>query len=376
MWVVIGPATFVAALVVTYQPEFDTAEGVLMATVPWIAAAGMVAALSGLVVATPMAVRVIGTVVTLVAWAVLMFDDDRWSIASFSIYTVCYSAWGARPLVAVSVSAAATAIWIAGWMAAGAPGWTIVIPLGVFGVGSAIAVTMYRAEVLNGEQAALIDQLQATRAELAESERSKGVLEERARMAGEIHDTIAQGFTSIVLLSRAAQRAGATAEQLAAIEATAQENLDASRRLIDAMRPPELEAVSLRDAVGRHVSGVTPNGLVTDFDVIGTPRPLPGAVEVTILRAAQELTANAVRHADADRVSVTLSYLDDAVALDVSDDGAGFAPGTTADRGTLTGGQGLQALSRRVESLAGRFTIESTDQQGSVLSVIIPASAP
>jgi len=114
MWLVIGPATFVAALVVTYRPEFETVEGVVMATVPWIAAAGMLAALSGLIVDSPMAVRVVGTIVTLGAWAVLMFDDDRWSIASFSIYTICFAVWGWRPLVAVGLSAVASAIWIAG----------------------------------------------------------------------------------------------------------------------------------------------------------------------------------------------------------------------------------------------------------------------
>jgi signal transduction histidine kinase len=234
---------------------------------------------------------------------------------------------------------------------------------------------MYRAEVLNDEQAALIDQLQATRAELAESERSKGVLEERARMAGEIHDTLAQGFTSIVLLSRAARRSGATAEQLAAIETTAQENLDASRRLIDAMRPPELEAVSLRDAVGRHVSSAAGNGFVTDFDVVGTPRPLPGAVEVTILRATQELTANVVAHANAERMDVNLSYLDDVVVLDVRDDGVGFARGNVSDRGSLTGGQGLDALCRRAESLGGQLSVAAGADGGSALSLVLPAGA-
>lgn len=375
MWALVGPAAFLAALAVAYRPQFDDAAGVLMATVPWICIAGMMAAMSGLVADSPMAVRVVGTIMTLGAWAVLMFDDDRWSIASFSIYTVCYAAWGSRPLVAVGLSAVASAIWIAGWMAADAPSWTAVIPLGVFGVGSAIAVSMHRAAVLNDEQAALIDQLRAARLELAESERSKGVLEERARMAGEIHDTLAQGFTSIVLLSRAAQRSSAAEADLTtltAIEATAQENLDASRRLIDAMRPPELETVSLQEALRRHVSSAERRP-PAELRVVGTPRQLPGAVEVTILRAAQELTANAAEHARADHVDVTLSYLDDAVALDVADDGVGFTPGTVADRDTLTGGQGLDALARRVESLAGRFTIETADQQGSVLSVIIPA---
>ena len=79
------------------------------------------------------------------------------------------------------------------------------------------------------------------------------MLEERARFAGEIHDTLAQGFTSIVLLSRAGQRTGEVERSLAEIEITAQENLVAARRLVDAIGPAELGAASLPDAIARQV---------------------------------------------------------------------------------------------------------------------------
>ena len=372
VWILIVPVAFATAIAVAYRPEFDTAADVALAALPWITGLGMVAALSGHVVDSPTAVRVVGTAVTLGAWTVLIFADDRWSILSFGIYVVCYSAWVDRPWVGIALSGVASTVWIAAWLAVDAPTWTAIIPLCVFAVGSAMSVSMHRAEVLNAEQRRLIEQLRTTRRDLAVSERSKGILEERSRVAGEIHDTLAQGFTSIVLLSRAAQRSGVSGGELSTIETIAQQNLDASRRLIDAMRPPELERASLQDAVRRHVTSEV-GEIPADFRVVGTPRQLPGAVEVTILRAAQELAANVVTHADAAHMDVTLTYLDDAVALDVSDDGAGFAPGTVADRGDLTGGQGLDALARRVESLAGRLTIESVDQHGSVLSVIIPA---
>ena len=371
-WVVIGSATFVSALAVAYRPSLDGPADVAMAVVPWMAAIGMIVGMSGLVVRSPLGLRLAGVAVALAAWALLMFEDDRWSIASFSVYVVCYSVWGERPLVGVTLTAVATAVWIAAWAAADAPAWTTIIPLGVFGVGSAIALSIHRAGRLNAEQRRLIEQLQATRADLAESERSKGVLEERARMAGEIHDTLAQGYTSIVLLSRAARRSGGGSEQLGAIEAIAQENLDASRRLIDAMRPPELEVASLADAVERHVASAATNGLVADFGVAGVPRPLPGSVEVTILRAAQELTANVTAHAHAQRMEVTLSYLDDAVVLDVCDDGVGFTSGAVADRGSLTGGQGIDALTRRAESLGGRLVVDGRDDGGSSLSLVLP----
>ncbi len=372
VWILIVPATFAAAMAVAYRPEFDTAADAALAAMPWITAVGMVAALSAQVTTPPVAVRVAGTAAALGAWTVLIFADDRWSIVSFGIYVVCYSAWLDRPWVGIALSGLASAVWIAAWFAVDAPAWTAIIPLCAFAVGSAISLSMHRAEALNAEQRRLIEQLRETRRHLAASERSQGILEERARVSGEIHDTLAQGFTSIVLLSRAAKRSGVSGGELSTIETIAQQNLDASRRLIDAMGPPELEVASLQDALRRHVSSEVCD-VPAELRVVGTPRPLPGAVEVTILRAAQELTANVVTHADAARIDVTLTYLDDAVALDVSDDGAGFAPGQVADRGELTGGQGLDTLARRVESLAGRLTIESHDQQGSVLSVIIPA---
>lgn len=372
VWVVVGPATFVAALVVVYRPSFEGPADIVSAVAPWCAVLGSIAALSRIVIDSPLVVRVVGTALTLAAWAVLMFDDDRWSIASFGVYSVCFAAWAHRPVVSVVLAGVASIIWIAGWWASGSPGWMAVIPLGVFAVGSAIVVSMHRAELLNEEQRRLIAQLRSTRADLAESERSKGVLEERARMAGEIHDTLAQGFTSIVLLSRAARRSSQGSEQLPAIEAIAQENLDASRRLIDAMRPPELEVASLGDAVERHVALTGGNGLVAGFEVSGDRRPLPGSVEVTILRAAQELTANVRAHAHAQRLDVTLSYLDDAVALDVRDDGIGFDRGAVADRGSLTGGQGIDALTRRAESLGGRLTVEGRAGGGSSVSLVLP----
>ncbi|MGI9595376.1 MAG: sensor histidine kinase, partial [Acidimicrobiales bacterium] len=222
----------------------------------------------------------------------------------------------------------------------------------------------------------LISELTRTRQQLADSERSKGVLEERARFAGEIHDTLAQGFTSIVLVSRAALRAGDTERALLSIEGTALENLDAARRLVDAIRPPELAIASLPDALDRQVSASLPTDVRSQFQVVGQPRSLNGTVEVTLLRATQEALLNIRNHADARHVHVTLSYLDDVVALDVRDDGVGFVDGEVEDRGRLTGGQGLRALEERARSLAGELTIEAVETGGSVLSVLLPAARP
>ena len=195
-------------------------------------------------------------------------------------------------------------------------------------------------------------------------------------MAGEIHDTLAQGFTSIVLVARAGRRATANTEDaLASIEATAQENLHTARRLVESSRPDELHEVSLPDALRRHLHVSLPDHVGGELEIVGTPHSLPGSVETVLLRAAQEGIRNACTHAQPSRVDVTLSYLEDVVTLGVRDNGIGLDEGEVRDRGTLTGGQGLATLTRRVESLSGRLTIEPGDDHGSVLTVQLPVGS-
>ena len=113
---------------------------------------------------------------------------------------------------------------------------------------------------------------------------------------------------------------------------------------------------------------------VANVVVTGTVRPLHPSVEVTVLRAAQEALSNARKHSGASRLNVTLSYMDDAVALDVQDDGLGFDP----DRGGKqlsdgsAGGFGLVAMRQRVEQLGGTLLIESAPGHGTTLVVNLP----
>lgn len=86
----------------------------------------------------------------------------------------------------------------------------------------------------------------------------------------------------------------------------------------------------------------------------------------------QEALLNVRNHAQADEVHVTLSYVGDAVVVDVQDDGVGFVDGAVSDRGSLTGGQGLRALGHRVASLGGELNIESRETGGTVVSVLLP----
>lgn len=371
VWVGFGVLTIVLASAVAYRPTLDGPWGLFMTVLPPVVFVLVLLILGSPLIKVGSSKLVPAGVATIAGWAVMLFQDDNWSILTFVIYAVGFTAFHRFGLVAAGV---VSLLWSAGWVIADAPVWTLIIPFGVFLVSVLIWSDISRAEQRNQQQAKLIEQLTETRADLAASERSKGILEERARFASEIHDTLAQGFTSIVLLSRAGLRTGDAEHSLTEIEGTALENLAAARRLVDAIGPAELGAASLPDALDRQVQGSLPTGVAGRFEVIGTPRRLSGTIEITLLRATQEALLNVRTHSKASEVEVTLSYLDDVVALDVRDDGIGFVPNTVNDRGSLTGGQGLRVLENRAKALSGELTIEGRETGGSVVSVLLPTA--
>lgn len=355
-WVLVLWTTVAVAVVVSDRPQVfdgppDTA--LFTAAVMLLLVCGSLS-LSNVGQRLDVQIRFAVAAVALGAWTALMLTDQPWSIALFAIYALCFS-FGLG--VGLSMAAYVTVVWAVALFTIGAPLWAAVMPLGVFVVSSILAVTIHRISELNLRKSELISELRATQRDLVDAERSKGVLAERTRMAAEIHDTLAQGFTSIVLLSRAGMRSGDTTHALKSIEETAQQNLADARRLIEAIRPPELGAGSLPVALERQLNAALSDDVERRFVVEGEPRSLNGAVEVTVLRAAQEALLNIRTHAHADRVDMMLRFTDDAVTLDVCDNGIGFTAGAVADRGELTGGQGLALLRRRAESLAGRLTV-------------------
>lgn len=372
-WLVVGPIVFAVTAALAYRPSLDGPRDIALALLPIVVFIATMAGLIAPLTRAGLSVQRSAIIVALGGWAVLMFDNENWLFLTFVLYAVCFSAgqW-----LGVGLAGAMSIVWTMTWALSDEPPWILPIPGAVFVVSALLAATIYRVERTKEAQAELIQQLTTSRQELAASERTKAILEERARFASEIHDTLAQGFTSIVLVSRAARRTGDTQQALASNEATALENLDAARRLVDALRPTELDTASLPDALGRQVSKSFPADVECQFQVVGQPRSLSGTIEVTLLRATQEALLNIKNHAEAQNVHVTLSYLDDLVALDVRDDGIGFVPGTTQDRGRLTGGQGLQALEKRARSLSGNVTIEAMESGGSVLSMLLPDTTP
>lgn len=223
----------------------------------------------------------------------------------------------------------------------------------------------------------LIEQLESAQAELAAAERREGILEERQRLAREIHDTLAQGFTSIVMHLEAAEQALQTdpnllQKHLDQARSTARASLDQARRVVQDLRPDVLEQQSLPSAIERTATSWNEE---TDIPVTtkttGNSVPLHPNIEVTLLRATQEALSNIWKHARATDVQLTLSYMADVVILDVQDNGVGFDGAVPSPR---TGGYGLQAMQERAERCGGFVTLESEHEEGTTVVITIPLS--
>lgn len=222
-------------------------------------------------------------------------------------------------------------------------------------------------------------------AELAAVQHESGVLAERTRLSRDIHDGIAQSFSSILLTARAATDDGAgagdsTTEALAAalrqIEQAAHDGLEESRRVVRALAPRDLADTGLTASLRRVVDSLADQtGIDARLHVEGELSPLPTAIEVALLRVTQGALANVRQHADASRVVVTLSELGDSVRLDIVDDGRGFTPGAPqSGSGTDpdAGGFGLRGSRDRLRALGGGLDIESRPGEGTALTAYLP----
>jgi len=258
----------------------------------------------------------------------------------------------------------------------------------------------YRALYVEAEnQRFAAEELRRTRAELARSQHNAGTLAERARLAREIHDTLAQGFSSIVLMGRSAEKSlddGDTAtarDRLRTVQETASANLAEARNFVRGLQPPGLaenpaETPSPADALAdplvtslRRLCEKTETEaaawgarLRCRFGLEGTPVQLPNPYRTTLLRAAQASLANVWVHARAGTAVVTLSFLGSEVAMDIYDDGTGFDPSAVADpAGRPDGsGYGLKSLQERVAALDGSLDIESAPGEGTVVAIRLP----
>ncbi|KAB8195875.1 hypothetical protein FH608_010305 [Nonomuraea phyllanthi] len=229
-------------------------------------------------------------------------------------------------------------------------------------VSSLLGVFIDRLGRQNTERARLIEELDRTREELAEVSQEAGRLAERERLAGDIHDTLAQGFASILMVLQAA---GDRDPRVTRAMQISRDNLAETRALIAALAPPALEGASLEEALERLARGFE---LPVEVSVAGAA-DVPGAVAEALVRAAQEGLANVRKHAGARSVRLALQHdPGSSVRMSISDDGRGFDPEAVAD------GYGLRAMRGRVTRLGGTVAIIGRPGGGTTIAVELPCS--
>jgi signal transduction histidine kinase len=298
---------------------------------------------------------------------------NAWFLA-FGLLPMCFHVTTARRALAFVVIINVIAAGLDVWRDPGLPGALTALGIAAFAVTFAYVYSRWMTRVIEQslERAVLIEQLEATRAELAAAHHEAGVQAERHRLAGEIHDTLAQGFTSIVTLLQAGQAsldaASPARRHLDLALLTARENLAEARTLVTALTPATLEAGTLGDTVRRVTSATGAQaGIEAHAEVTGTARRLPTGTEVVLLRVCQEALANVRKHAGARQVRVRLCYAGTTVRLTVTDDGKGFDPGGT------NGGYGLTGMRDRVSQVGGTVEVASVPGRGTEVSAEVPA---
>jgi signal transduction histidine kinase len=335
---------------------------------------------------TPGPTYVIGLIVLIA----LLSIHDTW-FASFFAFTGYLHSWqylrGSWRFVGVTATAAISITAYMGGPPEPNPPAILTYLFFIAAIVALVGVFSFLGDVTSErstERKNMVAQLQETiqenaglHAQLLLQAREAGILDERQRMAREIHDTLAQGLAGIVTQLQAARRAGesgATEVWLGHVDnATrlARESLDEARRSVAAITPGQLESAHLPEAIATVASEWADlSGVRVEVSTTGTARPLHPEVEVTLLRIAQEALSNIAKHASASRVGITLSYMDDVITLDVRDDGAGFEPVRARDRG----GYGLTSMHQRANRLAGTVEIESEPGSGTAISATIPAT--
>ena len=222
-----------------------------------------------------------------------------------------------------------------------------------------------------------ITERQQAQETLLQQMRELAVLEERTRLAREIHDSLAQGLTAIIWQLNAAEKAvesgGEPALQsLDRVRSLAREGLQEARRSVWDLRAGPLEGRTLSEALEQEVKSVAGRGDVgTSFVVSGAEKVLPSGVEAVLLRICQEALTNVLKHAKATQMTVTLAFDESQVRLAVRDDGIGFDPELPIRRDRDSGGFGLINMRERARLLGGELTVQSEPGKGTLVEVAL-----
>ena len=316
-------------------------------------------------------------------WLTLMSLHQAYFLIAFSAYQQVLSYLPSLRSAIPGVAVLSALLVAVEFLDAGRPS-ALSLLIALLSVGLCILGALWIDAIMRQSQDRhrLIEELEVTRAELAVAERQAGTLSERQRLAHEIHDTLAQGVTSVVTLLEATEAelapGQATARRhLGHALRTARETLVEARRFVWALQPEALDRASLAEALGRLAATLADEtGMTARFLLTGVPQPMGARAEIALLRAAQEATANIRKHAQASEAVLTLSYLDDRVILDVRDDGRGFdVAAADSHRAEVSGGLGLRGLKTRLSILGGVLEVESAPGDGTVLVVQVPTGA-
>ncbi|KUN76961.1 sensor histidine kinase [Streptomyces griseoruber] len=352
-------------------PVRVVAAGLLVPLVPWYVVVGR-----PLMQGEPQAderrslVHLVGGMALFLPSAVLVGETR---LITFALVPQCFMTLRLRPaLIAVAVLNVAPVV---GWALLWWPDGQDVFLNGLFALVSlvfsvAVGSWIIRIIAQSAERAELIAELDASRSEVARLSVAHGALAERERMAREIHDTLAQGFTSLLMLTQAVEAELETdvaraRAHLRLMDETARQNLAEARALVAGGTPADLAGTSLPDALGRLAARHS-----ADLDVTGPVRALPAGPEVVALRSCQEALTNARKHAGSSaRVTICLGYDEDGLTVSVRDDGRGFDPARDSD------GYGLAGLRARAAEVGGTTLVRSAPGEGTTVTVRLPVPA-
>lgn len=306
------------------------------------------------------------------------------TVAGFVLFFVCPMLYMFTPLaVAVPLAVVAVLVPVLALVVReglDAPAMTTLVPMSAMLIVFSLCVGLWVERVLreSRERAELIEQLEASRAEISRLSHEAGTSAERERLAREIHDTLAQGFTSILTLLQAVDSEwedhAAVRRHVRLATRTARDNLAEARAMVAALTPSALAAGTLEDALRRQVDRLaeeTP--IAARFEAGGGVPALRTATEVVLLRAAQEALTNVRKHARASSAVLELSVVDGRVRLTVCDDGRGFDPEVATE------GFGLKGMRARAEQVGGSLSVQSRQPggqrsgQGTTVTVEVPA---
>ncbi|WP_150958420.1 sensor histidine kinase [Microbacterium testaceum] len=253
----------------------------------------------------------------------------------------------------------------------------VVGPVVGAGVAMLIGLGYGALERRAAEREALMAELIATRDRLAAAEREQGTLAERARLARELHDTVAQGLSSIQMLLHAAERAdagGPGIDHVRLARQTAADGLAETRRFIRELAPPSLDR-GLGSALERLAAGwATREGIDVEVEVDAAVS-LPMDAQTALLRVAQGALANVAQHARARCVRIRLVPQSAGARLTISDDGTGFEVAHAEGAASGTDSFGLRAMRERVDQLDGRLDVDSAPGRGATITVVLPGGA-